>query len=282
MKIFKLKTSFGKILIRDSKSAGTACMMLHGNSQSSEQFELQFKALGDKYRLIAWDYPGHGDSDSLKDPTQYNIVTYASIGFSIIKHLGINYINLFGWSLGGHVALEMIRAWQAEFDHRLIINSLMITGTPPCEFTEQNIQQAFTLNPEIFALSNNEKWQLEDAKKWVEFSGLKASEQPNAVKTALKADGKSRTYMLKHLLENKNNQKKDFENFAGPVAIIVGEKDKHINPDYMRSIRHARFFKNGPIFMKHVGHSPFLEDPTAFNQYLDEFLSETPAIKSKL
>jgi hypothetical protein len=65
MKISKLKTPFGEILISDCGSTGAACMMLHGNSQSSEQFDEQFIALREKHRLINLNFKEPGAIKSL-------------------------------------------------------------------------------------------------------------------------------------------------------------------------------------------------------------------------
>lgn len=118
-------------------------LFIHGNSASKEFFGklLQEPFMRD-FRCIAVDLPGHGNSSSypnvLKDffcADEERMVThknhfysfsgYAHILNKFLAVLGINarMVNLFGWSLGGHVAIEMMRENPA-FAH------VMLTGTP--------------------------------------------------------------------------------------------------------------------------------------------------------
>lgn len=268
MKTYKLTTKYGEIFIQDSEGQGAACMLLHGNSQSSNEFKQQFAALGGKYRLIAWDLPGHGQSDKLANEKDYNIETYAEIGRLIIDNLAMDLIALFGWSLGGHVAIEMIKNMGNK------IQALMITGTPPCELSKEGFQKAFKWNPEISRLVTTENWTEEDAKLWINYGGLDAEKYQEAVDTALKTDGRSRTNMINHLSTRGDNQLIDIENFNGPVEIVIGGTDKHINNEYIRShVKNLKLFR-GFIELPGVGHTPFLEQPSQFNQHFDEFMSK--------
>lgn len=267
MKTFKLSTQYGEIFIQDSEVKGAVCMLLHGNSQSSNQFKEQFAALGEKYRLIAWDLPGHGESDKLTDPTLYNIETYAAIGHLIIEALDIAPVALLGWSLGGHVAIEMIRTFQSN------IQALMLTGTPPCELSEQGLKQAFKWNDDISRLALTEEWTLDDAKSWVAYSGLTPDQYPEAVKAALKADGTSRTNMIKHLTSRKDNQLTVVKNFNGPVDIVIGINDQHINNAYITThVQNLKIFSGFRTMQ--TGHSTFLEQPEAFNEHFVEFMNK--------
>ena len=51
---------------------------------------------------------------------------YADLAVSILQHLGIQTVVVLGWSLGGHVAIELIPLLP-----RGILKGIMITGTPP-------------------------------------------------------------------------------------------------------------------------------------------------------
>lgn len=50
------------IAVRDSGTDGPAIVLLHGLGSSSQSWAFQFRALGEKYRVIAWDMPGYGAS----------------------------------------------------------------------------------------------------------------------------------------------------------------------------------------------------------------------------
>src|SRR3981189_2810724 len=57
------KTNDGVRLHYLEAGAGKALGLVHGLSQSAEQFRFQIEGLADRYRVIALDLRGHGDSD---------------------------------------------------------------------------------------------------------------------------------------------------------------------------------------------------------------------------
>ena len=92
----------------DSQGKGHPVLLIHGNSASGEVFKKQFQsALGKKYRLIAPDLPGHGDSDVAVDTETYSFPGYARVLAELINTLGLKKVTVVGWSLGGHIALEL-------------------------------------------------------------------------------------------------------------------------------------------------------------------------------
>ena len=60
-------TSFADIAVSDSAGAGSAVLMIHGNSSCKEVFRHQLESpLGARLRLIAMDLPGHGASSDAR------------------------------------------------------------------------------------------------------------------------------------------------------------------------------------------------------------------------
>ena len=58
-----IEISSGKIAVRDHGAGDTTLVFLHGNSLSSQTYEHQFSgSLSDNFRLLALDFPGHGES----------------------------------------------------------------------------------------------------------------------------------------------------------------------------------------------------------------------------
>src|SRR5687767_7123068 len=53
-----------KVAYRE-RGSGPAVMFLHGLGGNSASWQPQFAALSDKYRVVAWDMPGFGNSDLL-------------------------------------------------------------------------------------------------------------------------------------------------------------------------------------------------------------------------
>ena len=62
---------------------GQTVVLVHGNSLSARTYKMQFKSkMAEKYRLITFDLPGHGNSEVAKDPaTMYSILFFNQVFF---------------------------------------------------------------------------------------------------------------------------------------------------------------------------------------------------------
>lgn len=74
---------------------------VHGLTRNSSDFHYLSQELSDKYRVIAVDMVGRGDSDYFDNPDLYNYVTYSFEVMKIIEKLDLNNINYIGTSMGG-------------------------------------------------------------------------------------------------------------------------------------------------------------------------------------
>ena len=97
-----------QIAYYESSGTGPAVMLIHGNSASSQTFKAQVMGkFGQKYRVVAMDLPGHGESDQAVAPEKtYHMPGYAAVVAGVAQKLGLTGGVFVGWSLGGHVVLE--------------------------------------------------------------------------------------------------------------------------------------------------------------------------------
>jgi pimeloyl-ACP methyl ester carboxylesterase len=95
--------------LEQTSEAKKIIFFIHGNSCSARMWQKQFncRELSD-YRLIAFDLPGHGASDSLRQE-DYNLPHFASLLSIAIKQLSAhkNYV-LVGFSFGANIVAEML------------------------------------------------------------------------------------------------------------------------------------------------------------------------------
>ena len=60
---YELSTSHGSIVVEEAGDGDLPVLLIHGNSLSREVFRKQLGgALSRKYRLVAFDPPGHGET----------------------------------------------------------------------------------------------------------------------------------------------------------------------------------------------------------------------------
>ena len=106
---YTLATSHGSIAVEETGHGGFPILLIHGNSSCRGVFRNQMEGpLAKNHRLIAFDLPGHGQSSDAPDPSRsYTRPGFADAAIEFLGMLGVVDVVVFGWSLGGHIALEM-------------------------------------------------------------------------------------------------------------------------------------------------------------------------------
>ncbi|HTR86638.1 MAG TPA: alpha/beta hydrolase [Reyranella sp.] len=81
------------------KGQGTPLVLLHGIGSAARSFAAQLDALSSRWRVVAWDAPGYGQSDALPmaHPTAAD---YANALEGFLTERGIGDFHLLGHSLG--------------------------------------------------------------------------------------------------------------------------------------------------------------------------------------
>src|SRR5581483_11761266 len=82
-------------------------VLVHGVSMSRRYFHRQLEPLSERYRVIALDLRGHGDSSDA--PAGHTIPHYARDLAQFIDALGLERPVLLGWSMGAFVAHDYIK-----------------------------------------------------------------------------------------------------------------------------------------------------------------------------
>lgn len=97
-------TDAGGIAYRE-EGAGVPILFLHGIGGAARQFSAQLAHFGRRYRAVAWDGPGYGDSAPLPLVTM-DALAAALAGF--IAALGLDRPVIVGHSLGGMIAQRLL------------------------------------------------------------------------------------------------------------------------------------------------------------------------------
>jgi pimeloyl-ACP methyl ester carboxylesterase len=90
MKTRKIDAPNGALAVHESAGRGPPVVFIHGNSSSSRVFSRQLDGpLGQRFRLIAVDLPGHGASDDAEDPSAYSLPGYGRAVRAVLDALGM-------------------------------------------------------------------------------------------------------------------------------------------------------------------------------------------------
>jgi pimeloyl-ACP methyl ester carboxylesterase len=263
--IFKVETSHGIMAVEATSSAGPDVVLIHGNSSCRAVFHKQVRSqIGEDYRFICLDLPGHGDSSDASDKQRtYNLPGLADATLEALELLNVQNPALLGWSLGGHVAIEMISRGAA-------VRGLFLTGTPP---VGAEIRDGFRGNL-LKGLASTGPFSREQAKQFVEgvFGGEATGE---LVEAAMRTDGDFRTTLFSQARSSeKSNQREVVSSVAVPTAIVNGAEDPIVNLDYIEAVPYASLWRGNCFKIPSAGHSSFLQNSVEFNSYLFDFLED--------
>lgn len=265
---YKLPTSAGNISIWDSHGVGNPVLFIHGNSACKEVFSNQIAAFGKKWRCIAFDLPGHGESDPAKDPeATYSFDGYSRIAIEIIEKMHLMNPIVVGWSLGGHIGLDMLKKAQK-------LAGLLITGTPPINVSPEGFQQGFLPNPIFATLFTKIDFTRDDAETFMKGGGFDTDKYPFFIESALKTDGRARALLAASMMNGVGgNQREIVENNNTDLCVVQGKDDSGINNEYIKGIEFGNLF-NSVYIVENSGHAVFWEQPNAFNHILELFLAK--------
>lgn len=268
---YVISTSKGNIAVCDSQGAGPTVLLIHGNSASGKIFKKQFDALGKKYRLIAPDLLGHGKSGSAKSNDTYSFPGYAKALTELINKMNLNKISLIGWSLGGHIALEMVKMNPA-------IKGVLITGTPPIQLSQEGFKKGFKPFEGLHLLGHPDQFTDDQAKLFMGLGGINmdAEDTQFILQDAIKARGEARKYMFQAMGNGIGADETEIvRTMDTPLAIIAGENDCGINNDYIANgVKYNTLWKDKVQTIKNAGHAVFWENADEFNKITQQFLDD--------
>ena len=154
------KTSDGAQLSYISAGEGKPIVMLHGWSQSAEQFKYQIPAFAEHYRVIAVDLRGHGESEKVS--FGYRISRLSKDIQELIGALQLEKPHLLGHSMGCAIIWSYLDLFGADEIDRLVLVDQSPLGTLRSHWNAQEISESgalFTaeqLNGAVYALENSE------------------------------------------------------------------------------------------------------------------------------
>jgi len=239
-------------------------VFLHGNGFGKEIFANQFNSeiLRD-HAMITLDLPGHGQSDDASDPK--NTYTYQGMARAISKALQ-SQLNrpciVAGWSLGGHVALEML-------DDPMVAGAVAF-GTPPAPAGPIGLIRAFHIN-RMLLLAGKSSFSEAEA---VYFEQAALGDHANGafVERLLRTDPMMRPTLSRSILMGSGFSQRDrILQSEKPICLMNGETDLLVRAPYMQTLESPALYGGLPIVLPDCGHAPFLQNQQAFETILDRF-----------
>lgn len=257
-----------KLTVYQSAGKGQNILFVHGNSLGAELYAKQFSSnIGEKYRCVSFDFPGHGNSDIPANPQQ----TYTPHGLIdslllVIEEMNLHNAIYVGNSLGGHLLLQAI-------DKIPNAKGIVIFGTPPLTMPPDP-SKVFLTNPAIglffqSGLSDVQASQLCEA---ILSTGAKTDTE--IIRLLKKSDGNFRaTFAATAFGGGLKDETEIVSKLKIPIAVFHGENEKLVNLSYIQSLSVPTLWKNQVRLIKNAGHCPQWENEVEFNILLEEFIT---------
>jgi pimeloyl-ACP methyl ester carboxylesterase len=246
-------------------------VFVHGNSACKEVFHQQVKSFADSgYSVLAIDLPGHGASSNAVNPeAQYTIPGYALLIKRVLDRLGIHRPIIVGWSLGGHIALEMAgRGYD--------LAGVLIVGTPPAGPGLTDMAEAFLPSP-VASVTMREDAPDKEVRAYAE--NLYGVLDPIAdvfINAALRTEGRARRIMGENWGggEEGCHQRTVAAGWRQPICVVHGADDPFISYQYLQEVEWRNLWRDEIIVFEDCGHAAFIEHPDRFNSVLKKFIAD--------
>jgi pimeloyl-ACP methyl ester carboxylesterase len=262
-----VNTPFADISLADTDGTGAPLVFLHGSGSSKEVFAKQFAdpAFLNR-RIVALDLPGHGQSSNAFDKTSYTFAGIAGALCAALAEIGVANPVLAGWSLGGHVAIEMAASG---FQTR----GIAMFGTPPLPRGPFGFLRGF--QPRFNMLLTAKSHFTED--EAVRFAKLVIGDSvdESSLASIRRADGASRVQVAHSMFRGEGcDQRRFVETTCIPIAFINGADDPLLKLKYLLDIDVPALWRQTCQTIDKAGHACFRDQPEAFNTLLSAFLAD--------
>jgi len=259
------------IAYTDSGGDGQVLLCLHAIGHGARDFEGLSRRLAPDYRVIALDFPGHGNSGSDSQPASGT--RYAELLAQFIEKLNLDSVVLLGNSIGGAAAIRYA-SLHPEKVKALVLCDTGGLGKP--DWTSRIFAGAFT---QFFAAGRRGAfwfpWAFSRYYGKVLLKEPAREERDRIVRSA---------YEIAPILEQAWRSFAKTEENLIPLlprlrcpVFLAWAKDDIVLP----LKRNAPFFEKFPSRRAEIfegGHAAFLEDPDHFEQAVRRFLSEESSI----
>ncbi len=240
-------------------------ILLHGFPLNKSMWAPQLEALREDFRVIAYDIRGHGDSES--GTADFSIEMFVNDLLCFMETLGLEKVILFGFSMGGYIALNAVERFPERFEALILSDTQCIADTPGIR--EKRIASMDRI------LENGVEAYADEilVKLFAPASFVRHRPEVEAVREMIvNTSTESLCNTLFALAARKETRGKLME-IGIPTLILVGKEDQ-ITPLEASQLMHGRIRGSVLAVVDHAGHLANMENPVVFNKHLVHFVAQ--------
>ncbi|MCL7454775.1 MAG: alpha/beta hydrolase [Anaerolineae bacterium] len=239
---------------------GDPLVLIHGLGSSARDWQYQIEPFSQRYRVVALDVRGHGQS--AKPPGPYSIPLFAADTAGLMRALGLGPAHVVGISMGGMIGLQLA------VDAPELLRSLVVVNA----------------GPEMIVRTWRERWQLVQRQLIVRILGMRKMGEVLGARLFPKPEqGELRALFAEHWAENDPRAYREamkalvgwsvadrLEAISCPVLVVAADQDYtpvESKAAYVQRLHHGEL-----VVVEDSRHATPVEHPDRFNQVLGEFL----------
>lgn len=198
----------------ETEGNGKNLLFIHGLSATSKMFYHQVNVLKKDFRCILIDLPGFGNSKKVEIPDSLEELSEEI--FKLLSKTGIEKVNILGYSLGGTIALNMLKL------NSNMVDKVVASNTLYSWYEGFSGKVMFSIFK--FSLASNFlREQLRKLYGKLEYISLKKRELEKMIEMFKDAPVDSIKKYLNILKDVKNNE---IFSSGNEILFLAGEKDK--------------------------------------------------------
>ena len=244
---------------------GPPVLFIHGWSQSHLCWAKQYQsALAEEFRLVAYDLRGHGMSEAPLQPEHYtNAQLWADDVAAIIDQLHLDRPVLVGWSYGGFVICDYLRAHGQD---RIAAIDFVAAAVTLGEAAFGTLIGPGFLDHFADATSDDLPTSIQGMRALVRAFPVKPF-PPDEVETLLASSMAVPAQIRSNLMAREIDGDDVLPTLEVPLLVTQGRSDTGVLPAMAEHVL-ATCPTAEPSWYEAVGHTAHLEDPDRFNREL--------------
>ena len=259
------KTRINNIEIAyDDTGSGPAVVLVHGYPFNRSLWTEQVSALADRYRVVALDLRGHGESEASTGASTMKLMAQDIAG--LMDELQIDRAVIGGLSMGGYVTLAFYQLFPERVEKLLLADTRAQADTDEAKATRADQVQQI-LADGMTGIVNAMLRKL--------LSPETVSKQPEIVKRVrdmmMHTTPEGAVGALRGMAE-REDQTARLAHINVPTLIVVG-KDDPITPVADSEKMHERIAGSQLVVIENASHVSNIEQPQQFNRALKDCLS---------
>ncbi len=262
----KMRVNAVELYYEEQGSGSETIVFAHGLGLSSRMFDDQVAALRDRYRCIAFDFRGQGQSEMTR--TGYDMETATEDSAALIQALNCAPCHFVGLSMGGVVGM-LLAVRRPEFIKSL---TLIAATADPETGRKKAIYVLLSLIARLFGAGATARqgMQVLFGKKSLTDPAREAERQEWLQRMSSSSGVGFARAMLGVI--NRKDIASEIGKITAPTLILVGDQDSAQGPDKSQRI-HERIAGSNLVIIPGAGHSSTIEEPAAVTAEITAFLN---------